>query len=85
MAANPLLACGSATSWYDFTYPLSWSNECEVSTLLLQKPGLTTVGCGSALGHSFHICGDPGVRCINIISRDEKNFPVSTVVLRLVS
>lgn len=85
MAATvPLHACDPTTIWYDFTYPLSWSHECEVSTLLAWKAELTAIGCGSALGHPFHICGDLGVRCISIVSCDEKSIPVSAVVLRLV-
>jgi hypothetical protein len=45
-----------------------------------RKPGLTAIGCGSALGHPVHICGDPSVRYISIVSCYEKGIPVSAVV-----
>ncbi|KIJ68305.1 hypothetical protein HYDPIDRAFT_24600 [Hydnomerulius pinastri MD-312] len=36
--ANVSLMCDSATSWYTFSYPLSWSNDCEVGELLSDIP-----------------------------------------------
>lgn len=44
------------------------------------EPGLTEIGCASTLGHPFHIRGHPGIRYISIVSRFEKDIPVSTVV-----
>ncbi|KAF8140166.1 hypothetical protein EV363DRAFT_1311809 [Boletus edulis] len=38
MASNPLIICNPETSWYDFTYTLSWSNECEVAEVLSDIP-----------------------------------------------
>lgn len=49
-----------------------------------RKPGLTAIGCGSALGYPSHICGGPRVRCISIVSCCKKSTPVSAVVLYLV-
>lgn len=82
MAADSLLTCDPAISWYDFTYPLSWSHDCEVSTSLPRKPELTAIGCANTLRYPFHICGDPHVWHISFVSRDERGIPVSAVVLR---
>lgn len=49
-----------------------------------RKPRLTAIGCGTALGHPFHICGDPSVRYICVVFCYEKGAPVSAVVLCLV-
>lgn len=78
--ARALLVCDSATSWYTFSYTLSWSNDCEVGySAHPQDLGLTILDRETTIGHSPHIGRDLAIRCINIISCNQESNPVSSV------